>query len=384
MHDTSVDGAWLGDEHPRCHGSLPRAVMASLERAPIAAWVVCLPDRHVVWHNSHANEALGGAEGKGYCGARLDELLPANTAAAVAETLDGLERDGIRHRRSTAPCDGREPGAWELTWLPLDIGAGDVPHVLVYGRLLPTGARWLGAHAERLDPSGDPVYGGELAGLLTDESAQILSLTEAACTLLGRSADELLGLRVPDLLREPDTGEELLRSAQEAGSRPVSGWVTLGDPDPTAASPVPGRRVAVGVINRLGQRPLDALLWHKLPIDDPPINAARKAHTGEYAAFLERRLSEIAKEVERAGLAIRSHGAPPARLLPGLERLSDREREVLDLLTRGLRVPTIAERLFVSQSTVRNHVSALFRKLGVQSQAELIERVLDPDEDTDT
>lgn len=378
MRDTSVDGGRSGDEH-NCDGRLPDAVIAVLERAPVAAWVVCLPERRVLWHNPQASRAL--TDGQPHSGASLEEVLPKEARAAVAETLDALERDGIVQQHSTVPSDAMETGAWELTWLPLDLSGEEEPHLLVYGRPLPLGARWRGLHAERLDPAGDPVYGGELAALLTDEGAQILSVTDAACALFGRPADELVGTRLPDLLREPETGEELLRSAQEGGNnRPVSGWVTLGEADPAAASPVPGRRVALGVISHLGQPPLAALLWHKLPIEDPPINAARKAHTGEYAGFLERRLSQIAKEVERAGLAIRSHGAPPPRLLPGLERLSDREREVLDLLTRGLRVPTIAERLFVSQSTVRNHVSALFRKLGVQSQAELIERVLDPDD----
>ena len=42
-------------------------------------------------------------------------------------------------------------------------------------------------------------------------------------------------------------------------------------------------------------------------------------------------------------------------------------------LLAGKRVPAIAEALFVSQSTVRNHLSSVFRKLNVQSQQELID-----------
>jgi DNA-binding NarL/FixJ family response regulator len=41
----------------------------------------------------------------------------------------------------------------------------------------------------------------------------------------------------------------------------------------------------------------------------------------------------------------------------------------------GQRVPWIAADLFVSQSTVRDHLSSIFRKLGVRSQAELIRRL---------
>jgi PAS domain S-box-containing protein len=59
-------------------------------------------------------------------------------------------------------------------------------------------------------------------------------------------------------------------------------------------------------------------------------------------------------------------------VLPGLERLSRREYEVVKLLLHGDRVPVIARQLFVSQSTVRNHLSSVFRKLRVRSQQELI------------
>jgi len=58
--------------------------------------------------------------------------------------------------------------------------------------------------------------------------------------------------------------------------------------------------------------------------------------------------------------------------VPGLDRLSRREFEVVRLLLHGDRVPVIARQLFVSQSTVRNHLSSVFRKLRVRSQQELI------------
>jgi DNA-binding CsgD family transcriptional regulator len=56
-----------------------------------------------------------------------------------------------------------------------------------------------------------------------------------------------------------------------------------------------------------------------------------------------------------------------------VEGLTNRERAIVGLLLAGDRVPAIARRLFVSQSTVRNHLSAIFRKAGVGSQQELID-----------
>lgn len=57
------------------------------------------------------------------------------------------------------------------------------------------------------------------------------------------------------------------------------------------------------------------------------------------------------------------------------EALSTRESEILSHLVDGGRVSSIAEKLFISRHTVRNHLRNIFWKLGVHSQAELIERV---------
>ncbi len=55
-----------------------------------------------------------------------------------------------------------------------------------------------------------------------------------------------------------------------------------------------------------------------------------------------------------------------------LDVLTPREREVLGLLTEGLDGPAIAERLFVSQPTVRNHIQHILTKLGAHSRAEAV------------
>jgi len=52
--------------------------------------------------------------------------------------------------------------------------------------------------------------------------------------------------------------------------------------------------------------------------------------------------------------------------------LSARERQVLALMADGLSNADIAERLSISEKTVRNHASNLFDKLGVWSRAQAI------------
>src|SRR5215467_1265170 len=71
--------------------------------------------------------------------------------------------------------------------------------------------------------------------------------------------------------------------------------------------------------------------------------------------------------LEFLGLKGQSRGEDPA-----FASLSPREREVLALITEGFGNAQIAERLSISEKTVRNHVSNLFDKLGVWTRAQAI------------
>ena len=52
--------------------------------------------------------------------------------------------------------------------------------------------------------------------------------------------------------------------------------------------------------------------------------------------------------------------------------LTHREREVLVLVSQGLKNPEIAERLFISDHTIRHHIGAIYAKLGVAGRLDLI------------
>jgi two-component system response regulator DesR len=54
--------------------------------------------------------------------------------------------------------------------------------------------------------------------------------------------------------------------------------------------------------------------------------------------------------------------------------LSVREREVLDLIGRGATNREIAERLYLSAHTIKDHTSSLYRKLGVRNRAQAARR----------
>lgn len=58
-----------------------------------------------------------------------------------------------------------------------------------------------------------------------------------------------------------------------------------------------------------------------------------------------------------------------------LEMLTPREKELLQLLAKGLRYKEIADQLYLSTDTVRTHIRNIYRKLEVQSRMEAINKV---------
>jgi DNA-binding NarL/FixJ family response regulator len=106
-------------------------------------------------------------------------------------------------------------------------------------------------------------------------------------------------------------------------------------------------------------------------------DAARAINGAEVFRYLQKPCSssELLAVLE-AGVARREAKRSPLTGfgLAELRLLSEREKEVLTLVTSGLRTGQVAQRLFVSPHTIRNHLKALFRKLGVNSQAALVAR----------
>ena len=99
------------------------------------------------------------------------------------------------------------------------------------------------------------------------------------------------------------------------------------------------------------------------------------AGTEGRAAKLEHHLWRIAVELHASG--VMDLGVPLAdgSALPQAGELTPRQLEILRRLVRGERVPTIARELYISQSTVRNHLAAIFERFDVHSQAELLAKV---------
>jgi DNA-binding NarL/FixJ family response regulator len=77
--------------------------------------------------------------------------------------------------------------------------------------------------------------------------------------------------------------------------------------------------------------------------------------------------------------AVRDHRENARRLDSTAFPLTSREREVLELLQRGLRTADVAKRLFIEQVTVRSHICSIVKKLSVPDRKAAI-RLLDESE----
>ncbi len=97
------------------------------------------------------------------------------------------------------------------------------------------------------------------------------------------------------------------------------------------------------------------------------LKSIRKVHAGEIwldrmsTADVIRRLSKKSPGNVAARQGLREQGAA----------LSTREREIVGLIAQGFKNKDMAERLFISEQTVKNHLHNIFDKLGVSDRLEL-------------
>ena len=81
---------------------------------------------------------------------------------------------------------------------------------------------------------------------------------------------------------------------------------------------------------------------------------------------------ELAHAIRRtvSGERVVDPGLAAAALAEGMSPLTEREREVLAATDRGATIQEIARTLFLSEGTVRNHLSAAIQKLGARNRSE--------------
>jgi len=100
------------------------------------------------------------------------------------------------------------------------------------------------------------------------------------------------------------------------------------------------------------------------------IKSIRKVHAGEI--WLD---SHTTAAVIRQFVAADDNPPSPTQQAPSRERerspLSQREREIVALVAQGFKNKEMAEKMFISEQTVKNHLHNIFDKLGVSDRLEL-------------
>jgi DNA-binding NarL/FixJ family response regulator len=95
------------------------------------------------------------------------------------------------------------------------------------------------------------------------------------------------------------------------------------------------------------------------------LKAIEKVHAGE--VWLDRSmLAQVLGEMVMGGASLANTKADR------MATLTEREREVLVLVNQGLKNKRISDRLSITETTVRHHLTSIFAKLGVESRLELV------------
>jgi DNA-binding CsgD family transcriptional regulator len=207
------------------------------------------------------------------------------------------------------------------------------------------------------DAPQDPLAAGDSVAVLgsTDAHLVIDRISSDIQTVFGASTQDAVGRSLFQLVQTEDvtallataahcadagTGASLTATVRIGAAPPVSCWIVL-------VPMLPAPSVAFALVQAAAD--------------------SREAVTSA---------GSMARILQRFGDGLRaastSRAAARGPVVPGMDRLSSRELDVVTRLAQGDRVPTIARALFLSQSTVRNHLSSAFAKLGVADQQELV------------
>lgn len=173
------------------------------------------------------------------------------------------------------------------------------------------------------------------------------SLSEAEALLADRKPDVLLlDLRLPG-----EYGLDLLRRMQAVSPETRTLVLTGSDEPPDVVEAM--RLGARGFVQK--HNPTALIL-----------KSIRKVYEGEIwldSAMTETVLHAFQTDAPRS----------PAASAP---QISPRERQIVQLVVEGCKNKEIARRLFISEKTVKNHLSSIFEKLGVSDRVELALQVV--------
>lgn len=183
-----------------------------------------------------------------------------------------------------------------------------------------------------------------------DQTMTVVAMAGTPAEALLLATREKPDIIVLDLMLGEEDGLEFL--PQLCKTSPNSRVLILTGVQSSDSHRMAIRRGAMGIV--LKQQAADLLL-----------KAIRKVHAGE--VWIDRSMmSSVLSDVRNE----RHEEADPEA--EKIASLTPREREVIALVSEGLKNKLIGERLFISETTVTHHLSSIFSKLDVSDRLELI------------
>jgi len=321
----------------------------AISAATHAVLVVQLPAERILLATASARSLLIPDDADPV-GRALPEFLDAPIGGA-GELLARGRLAGVQLHRARTDDPATDLEFW-ITTEVTGYGAGEpgtVPALVLVSQA-GEGLRWATEQDAGQQDAGQQAAGQPDASAAgwADRHLLLQQIGGDVASLLGRPAEELIGQSLLSLFTPEDLTSLLFGLGQLAGSQqPVSLALRLARPDgSTAASRL--------VLAPFGPSPACAFAIQSAePAGADPLLPLRRFGQGIAAARSARELT-----IDRARSA--------------LSELTSRELQIVNRLLAGDRVPAISRQLYLAQSTVRNHLSAVFAKLGVRSQQELI------------
>ena len=324
-------------------------LIRSLKALPVAAILTELTTHTFVAANDRAGEVFGTPANDLVGSDVLMRIHPDDREAARAgyAAMAGKVIDGYQVQRRIMRPDGTE-----LIVSVSGRRVGDARNLFGLWILVP--------ESEPPNPVEMLVIGAPAIVLaVTDHDWQIEYVSSDA-ELLGARGSELRGFPLTGLVH-PSAATEFLAAAAQAAAD----------------------HLAVTAVTRMraGRERWADRYCLMVPIcEHQPPRLGVVISAGPTAAKLDGPGSQLNECVNQAALearAVRTLDALPALArLPHGSELSARQTEIVARLVAGQRPPDIANSMFLSPSTVRNHLAAIYRKFGVHSQAELLAALL--------
>ena len=183
-----------------------------------------------------------------------------------------------------------------------------------------------------------------------DQTMTVVAMAGTPAEALTLAAAEKPDIIVLDLILGEEDGLDFLPELTKASSN--SRVLVLTGVQTPESHRTAIRRGAMGIV--LKQQAAELLL-----------KAIKKVHDGEVwidRSMIGSVLSDVRNEQQAA----------PNPETSKINALTAREREVISLVSRGLKNKVIGERLFISETTVTHHLSSIYSKLGVSDRLELV------------